>query len=165
LHVESCNTAHCKKSINNVRIKTQNNLPSELKRIGNCKVFKNKLKSYLLQNCFYSLQKFLVTMVDDSLVIRVSFNIIRKYIDGLWSVIFTKCMVLCFTWLTCVNIFIALYGIAGSCHPWLVSYSKEILIRMGLYCTLSCILFCIFLKSCWHVVFFCFQLTCPIVPV
>jgi hypothetical protein len=32
-------------------------LPSELKRAGNFKVFKNKLKTYLLQNCFYSLQE------------------------------------------------------------------------------------------------------------
>jgi hypothetical protein len=30
----------------------------ELKRIENFKVFKNKLKTYLLQNCFYSLQEF-----------------------------------------------------------------------------------------------------------
>jgi hypothetical protein len=61
-----------------------------------------------------------------------------------WAVIFTKCMMLCFTWLTCVftglNIFTALYGTAGSCHLWLISYSKGILIKKGLYCT--------FFKSC-----------------
>jgi hypothetical protein len=34
-------------------IKIHNNLPSELKRIGNFKVVKNKLKSYLLHNCFF----------------------------------------------------------------------------------------------------------------
>jgi hypothetical protein len=33
-------------------------LPPELKRIENLKIFKNKLKRYLLQNCFYSLQEF-----------------------------------------------------------------------------------------------------------
>jgi hypothetical protein len=34
------------------------NLPSELKAIEKFKVFKNTLKRYLLQNCFYSLQEF-----------------------------------------------------------------------------------------------------------
>jgi hypothetical protein len=35
---------------------------------------------------------------------------------------------------------------AGSCHLWLVSYGKEILIKKGFYCTLSYILFCAFLR-------------------
>jgi hypothetical protein len=39
-------------------IKIHNNLPSKLKRIENVSDFKNKLKSYLLQNCFCSLQEF-----------------------------------------------------------------------------------------------------------
>jgi hypothetical protein len=30
----------------------------------------NKLRSYLLQNCFYSLQEFFLTMIDGSLVIQ-----------------------------------------------------------------------------------------------
>jgi hypothetical protein len=81
--------------------KMGNNLPVELKRIENFKVFKNKLKSYLLQNCFYSLQEFIITMIDSSWVIRVSFDMIRKYIDGLWSVVLTKLAMFCFTWLTC----------------------------------------------------------------
>jgi hypothetical protein len=38
-------------------IKIHNNLPFKLKRIENVTGFKNKLKSYLLQNCFYSLQE------------------------------------------------------------------------------------------------------------
>jgi hypothetical protein len=38
-------------------IKIHNNLPFKLKRIENVKVFKNKLKSYILQNCFYSPQE------------------------------------------------------------------------------------------------------------
>jgi hypothetical protein len=33
------------------------NLTFELKRTENFKIFKNKLKSYLLQNRFYSLQE------------------------------------------------------------------------------------------------------------
>jgi hypothetical protein len=39
-------------------IKLHNNLPTEIKRIENFKDFKNKLKIFLLQNCFYSLQEF-----------------------------------------------------------------------------------------------------------
>jgi hypothetical protein len=58
LYVQLCSTALCKISVINIGIKIHNNLPSELKRIENFKVFKNKLKSYLLQNCFYSLQEF-----------------------------------------------------------------------------------------------------------
>jgi hypothetical protein len=40
-------------------------------------------------------------MIDGSSVIRVNFDKILKYIDGLWTVIFTKRVMLCFTWLTC----------------------------------------------------------------
>jgi hypothetical protein len=72
----------------------------------------HKLKHYLFQNFFYTLQEFSVT-IGGSLVIRVSFDMIQKYIDCLWSVIFTKCVMLCFTWMTCIFsgliIFIALY--------------------------------------------------------
>jgi hypothetical protein len=50
---------------------------------------------------------------DGSLVTQVSLDMIWKYIDGLWTVIFTKRVMLCFTLLTCVfgviSIFIALY--------------------------------------------------------
>jgi hypothetical protein len=88
------------------------NLPFELKRIENFKVFKNKLRSYL--KLFLFLQElFLVTTIDGSLVTCVSLDMIRKYTDGLWSVIFTKRAMLCFTWLSwvcgCLSIFIALY--------------------------------------------------------
>jgi hypothetical protein len=68
---------------------------------------------YLLQNSFYSLLEFLVTRIEGSLITRVNLDMIGKYIYGLWSVIFTKRVMLCFTWLTCVfgcvSIFIALY--------------------------------------------------------
>jgi hypothetical protein len=56
-------------------IKIHNSLPPDLKRIENFKVFENKLKSYLLQNCFYSLQKFLVTTMDGDLVAQVGFDV------------------------------------------------------------------------------------------
>jgi hypothetical protein len=61
-------------------------------------------------------------MIDDSLVIQVSFGNIWKYIyiDGLWTVIFTKRVMLCFTWLICafgcLNIFIELLGVV--IHGW-----------------------------------------------
>jgi hypothetical protein len=52
-------------------------------------------------------------MIDGSLVIGVSFDMIRKYIDCLWTVVCTKYMMFCFTWQTCVfggvSIFSALY--------------------------------------------------------
>jgi hypothetical protein len=146
-----------------MRIK-RHNLTSELKRIENCKGFKNKLKLFITK-LFLFYTRVLVT-TNGNLVIPVSFDMIQKCINGVRTAIFAKCVtMLCFTWLTCVfgslSIFIALYWIAGNFHPWLVSYSKGILIKKGLYCTLCCIFF----RSCRHVVFGCFQLTCPIVPV
>jgi hypothetical protein len=85
-------------------IKIHNSLPPELKRIENFKVFKNKLKSDLLQNCFYSLQEFLATMMDSSLVARVSFDVVWMNIDG-------------------ISVCVALYWIVGCCHPQLLSFS------------------------------------------
>jgi hypothetical protein len=39
-------------------IKLFNNLPLQLKTISDFKLFKSKLKTYLLYNAFYSLQEF-----------------------------------------------------------------------------------------------------------
>jgi hypothetical protein len=64
-------------------IKICNNLPLELKRIESFKVFKNKLKNFLLQKCFILHKFFSVTMMDGSLVTRVSFDMIWQYTDGL----------------------------------------------------------------------------------
>jgi hypothetical protein len=58
LYVELCNTARCKKSVINMGTKIYNNLPLEIKSIDNFKVFRRKLKSYLLHSAFYSLQDF-----------------------------------------------------------------------------------------------------------
>jgi hypothetical protein len=44
-----------RKSVINMEIKIFNGLPLELKSIENFKVFKNKLKNYLIHNEFYSL--------------------------------------------------------------------------------------------------------------
>jgi hypothetical protein len=51
---ELCNTDRCKKSVINMGIKIFNGLPLELKTIENFKVFKKKLKNYLICNEFYS---------------------------------------------------------------------------------------------------------------
>jgi hypothetical protein len=89
-------------------------------------------------------------MIDGNVATRVSLDMIWMYVNGLWTVIFTKHVMLCFTWLNCVfgglSIFIAFYWIAGSCHPWLVGYNNGILVKKGLYHTLSCILFCTSLR-------------------
>jgi hypothetical protein len=62
-------------------------------------------------------------MIDGSLVIPVSFNMMRKYINGLWTLIFTKHARLCFTWLTCavgglvcVLLYVELLGVVM--HGW-----------------------------------------------
>jgi hypothetical protein len=58
LYVQLCNTDHCKKSIINMWIKIFNCLHLKLKSIENFKVFKKKLKNYLICNEFYSLHEF-----------------------------------------------------------------------------------------------------------
>jgi hypothetical protein len=59
LYVQQCNTACCKKSVINRGTKIYNNLPLEIKSVENFKVFKKKLKNYLLHSAFYCLQEFL----------------------------------------------------------------------------------------------------------
>jgi hypothetical protein len=71
------------------------------------------MKKLSITKIFLFSARVLVTMIDGSLVLPVSFDIIRKCIDGLCTVIFTERVIFCFTWLTCVfgglNIFIVLY--------------------------------------------------------
>jgi hypothetical protein len=45
-------------SVINMGIKLFTNLPLELKGFSDFKLFKSKLKTYLLPNAFYSLQEF-----------------------------------------------------------------------------------------------------------
>jgi hypothetical protein len=59
LYVQYCNTNRSKRSVVNMSIKLCNNLPLELKNVFDLKVFKKKLKCYLLNSSFYSLQEFL----------------------------------------------------------------------------------------------------------
>jgi hypothetical protein len=53
-----CNTSLYKKSVVNMSIRLHNNLPSELKELGDFKKFKRALKSFLLNNPCYSLSEF-----------------------------------------------------------------------------------------------------------
>jgi hypothetical protein len=59
LYVQYCNTNRSKRSVVNMGIKLYNNLPIELKNVSEFKVFKKKLKCYLLNRSFYSLHEFL----------------------------------------------------------------------------------------------------------
>ena len=58
LYAQHCNTNRCKRSVINMGIKLYNNLPMELKNVSDFKVFRRKLKCYLLHSAFYSLQEF-----------------------------------------------------------------------------------------------------------
>ena len=60
LYAQHCNTNRCKRSVINMGIKLYNNLPMELKNVSDFKVFRRKLKCYLLHNAFYSLQEFFI---------------------------------------------------------------------------------------------------------
>jgi hypothetical protein len=53
-YVQLCNTDHFKKSVINMGLNKFSGLPLELKSIENFKVFKKKLKNYLICNEFYS---------------------------------------------------------------------------------------------------------------
>jgi hypothetical protein len=61
-------------------------------------------------------------MIDGSSVIRVSFDTIWKYIDGLCTVIFTKRVMICFIWLIYVfggQVYLLLYiELLGVIHGW-----------------------------------------------
>jgi hypothetical protein len=58
-YIFQCNTSLYKKSMVNMSIRLHNSLPSELKELGDFKKFKRALKSFLLNNPFYSLSEFL----------------------------------------------------------------------------------------------------------
>jgi hypothetical protein len=53
-----CNSNRSKTSVKNMGIKLFNNLPLDLKNVTVFKLFKRKLKKYLMKNAFYSLQEF-----------------------------------------------------------------------------------------------------------
>jgi hypothetical protein len=56
-------------------------------------------------------RSFLVTMMDDSLVAQVGFDVVWMYIDG-------------------INVCVALYWVVGNCHPQLpASAGGKIILR------------------------------------
>ncbi|PNF34312.1 hypothetical protein B7P43_G15814 [Cryptotermes secundus] len=59
LHVQQCNTSVFKKSVINVGIKLYNILPLEVKKSKGCNEFKHKLKLFLFDRPFYTLNEFL----------------------------------------------------------------------------------------------------------
>ena len=54
-----CRTNILKKSVNNFGTKLYNKLPNYLKNKENLKLFKKQLKSFLLQQTFYSVDEYL----------------------------------------------------------------------------------------------------------
>jgi hypothetical protein len=57
-HVPPCNTSFFKKSVINRGIKLYNRLPLAIKKSEGFKDFKNKLKLFLLEHPFYTLNEF-----------------------------------------------------------------------------------------------------------
>jgi hypothetical protein len=59
-HVTYCNRSIFKKSVMNMGIKSYNSLPLELRKAIEFKDFKHRLKLFLLDHPFYTLQEFLL---------------------------------------------------------------------------------------------------------
>jgi hypothetical protein len=56
IHIKAHRTNLYKNSVINMGSKIYNKLPDHLKEIDSYKVFKNKLKSFLYSNTFYSVE-------------------------------------------------------------------------------------------------------------
>jgi hypothetical protein len=61
LHPLTCRTNPAKSSGLNMGIALYNKLPQNLKKLGTKNKFKNKLKKFLLQNVFNSVDKYLLS--------------------------------------------------------------------------------------------------------
>ncbi|PNF30413.1 hypothetical protein B7P43_G12877 [Cryptotermes secundus] len=59
LHIVPCNTSLCKNNFNNAGLRLLNHLPPYIKEIPVLYKFKNALKTYLLDHCFYKVDEFL----------------------------------------------------------------------------------------------------------
>jgi hypothetical protein len=57
--VQSYNTLTCEKGVVNMAIKLQNKLPMELRKVKGERKFKHRLKRYLLEHPYCTLQEFL----------------------------------------------------------------------------------------------------------
>jgi hypothetical protein len=60
IHIQSYSTDLYKRSVINMGTKLYNKLPSYIKEIDSYKTFRKKLKSFLLQHTFYSVEEFVV---------------------------------------------------------------------------------------------------------
>jgi hypothetical protein len=60
LFILPCNTSLCKNNFNNIGIRMLNQLPLSIKEIPVLYKFKRTLKAFLLDHCFYSIDKFLL---------------------------------------------------------------------------------------------------------
>jgi hypothetical protein len=59
LHTRHCNTVLYQKSVVNMGIKLFNKLPIQIKQLDNYKSFKREVKTFLVQNSFYTIEEFL----------------------------------------------------------------------------------------------------------
>jgi len=56
-HFPSCNTSLFKRSVINMEIRLYDKMPTRIKQLDSFRDFKRKLKSYLLDHPFYSLNE------------------------------------------------------------------------------------------------------------
>jgi hypothetical protein len=61
LYVKPCNTNHYKKSVINIEIRLYNKVPNNIKNVEEYKPYERKLKSFLAEHAFYSLDEFLMS--------------------------------------------------------------------------------------------------------
>jgi hypothetical protein len=59
LHVLPCNTNLYKRSVINMGIQLYNNVPVNIKKLKEYKPYKRELKSFLMDQVFYSVDEFL----------------------------------------------------------------------------------------------------------
>jgi hypothetical protein len=65
LFIVPCNTSLRKNNFNNIGLRLLNHLPQYMKKIPALYKFKNTLKRFLLEHCFYNIDEFLL-FVDKS---------------------------------------------------------------------------------------------------
>ena len=61
LHIQHCNTVLYQKGVINMGKKLFNKLPIQIKQLDNFKSFKREVKTFLVNNSFYTIDEFLCT--------------------------------------------------------------------------------------------------------
>jgi hypothetical protein len=61
LYIKPCNTSLYKKSVVNMGIRLYNKVPYNIKKVDEYKPYKRKLKSFLTEQAFYSLDEFFMS--------------------------------------------------------------------------------------------------------